>query len=355
VRQGDTIVFKQFWNGEPHSITAGSLVDDPFQAFWPILKVGPPFPQAPPDTPEVKAGIEKIQKLPAMLSQSPGLAFAQNAAQPCYLDTGAPPVDEKTPCAKRVKPAFNGRQAYYSSGILPYEGDQGNTFRMPIAADATPGTHYYYCTLHFVPMSGAITIVAKDAKIPTQAEVNTQAQTEIAKFTGPAAKIVSDVRAGKSPVKGNLVGIPDDPKMSLEVTEFVPKSVKTRPGEKLTWHFVGSDFHTISFDVPKYFPEVLIGKDGTVTYPEQVYKAVGSPEFPQASPGGGPPQPGQAPPPPVHLDAGNYDGSTFLSSGVGGQSGPDQDVTWSVTFTKAGTYKFACLVHPQMVGEVVVG
>jgi len=33
---------------------------------------------------------------------------------------------------------------------------------------------------------------------------------------------------------------------------------------------------------------------------------------------------------------------------------PSQEVTYSVTFTKAGTYKYACLVHPQMVGEVDV-
>jgi hypothetical protein len=120
---------------------------------------------------------------------------------------------------------------------------------------------------------------------------------------------------------------------------------------------VGFGEHTISFNVPKYFPEVVIEKDGTVRYPEQVYKPVGGPGFPQDTSGGGPPQPGQPPPPPppVHLDAGNYDGSTFLSSGLGGQSAPTQEVTYSVTFTKAGTYKFACLVHPQMVGEVVVG
>ena len=57
------------------------------------------------------------------------------------------------------------------------------------------------------------------------------------------------------------------------------------------------------------------------------------------------------PPPAIHLDAGNFDGSGGLkSSGVGFNPGD----TYSVTFTKAGTYPYACLIHPGMIGKVVV-
>jgi len=56
----------------------------------------------------------------------------------------------------------------------------------------------------------------------------------------------------------------------------------------------------------------------------------------------------------VHVDAGDYDGRHFLSSGLGGPMGPDDVVTYSVTFTRAGSYKYACLVHPLMVGVVDV-
>jgi plastocyanin len=48
------------------------------------------------------------------------------------------------------------------------------------------------------------------------------------------------------------------------------------------------------------------------------------------------------------VDAGRWDGSGFLSSGV--QPGG----TYTVTFTRPGTYPYACLIHPRMVGEVVV-
>jgi plastocyanin len=49
-----------------------------------------------------------------------------------------------------------------------------------------------------------------------------------------------------------------------------------------------------------------------------------------------------------NVDAGRWDGSGFLSSGV--QPGG----TYTVTFTRPGTYPYACLIHPRMVGEVVV-
>jgi plastocyanin len=352
VRQGDTIVFKQFWNGEPHSITTGTLVDDIFNAFWPILKEGPPFPGEPPKTPAITAAVDKEMKLPHLYSNT-SAGFAQNGAQPCYVESGSPSSDESKPCPQRQKPAFTGKYAYYNSGLLPYEGEQGNTFRVQIAADAAPGTHYYYCTLHGAIMSGAFTIVGKDAKIASQSEVNTQAQKEVVRYTDPASKAFVDAQAGKARVKGNLAGVETDPTVSTELTEFVPRTIKARVGEKVTWHVLATN-HTVSFNVPKYLPEVVIDNDGTVHYSDQVVNPVGGPGFPQDTSGGAG---GNGPPPPIHVDAGRWDGSYFLSSGLGGPSGgsgPPQDVTYGVTFTKAGTYKYACLVHPQMVGEVQI-
>jgi plastocyanin len=51
----------------------------------------------------------------------------------------------------------------------------------------------------------------------------------------------------------------------------------------------------------------------------------------------------------VDVDAGKWDGSGFISSGS-----PQGAINWSLTFTKAGKYKYACLIHPRMVGEVDV-
>ncbi len=52
----------------------------------------------------------------------------------------------------------------------------------------------------------------------------------------------------------------------------------------------------------------------------------------------------------MKVDAGPWDGRGFRSTGLDYQ---DLD-EFSVTFTRAGTYTYACLIHPQMVGRVVV-
>ena len=133
------------------------------------------------------------------------------------------------------------------------------------------------------------------------------------------------------------------------------RRTRVKAHQKVTWRIVG-DSHTVSFDVPKYLPEITFAKDGSVTYTDQTINPVAGPGFPPPSDtsgsSGGPPS--GPPPPPVHVDAGNYDGGHFLSSGLGSPTDPTQEVTYSVTFTKPGSYKYACLVHPQMVGEVDV-
>ncbi len=54
--------------------------------------------------------------------------------------------------------------------------------------------------------------------------------------------------------------------------------------------------------------------------------------------------------PPVPAGSSTEDGSTFTSSGI---LGPGQ--TYTLTFTKAGTYVYYCLLHPpEMVGTIIV-
>jgi plastocyanin len=55
---------------------------------------------------------------------------------------------------------------------------------------------------------------------------------------------------------------------------------------------------------------------------------------------------------PVVVDAGKWDGNGFLNSG---QVEGEGDVFYKVTFTRAGTYKYECLIHPDMSGFVKVG
>ena len=73
-----------------------------------------------------------------------------------------------------------------------------------------------------------------------------------------------------------------------------------------------------------------------------------------------PPQAGiNIPPPdgahPFTVDLGSWDGTGFRNTGIV-QSLPPQDiVSLKLTFTRAGTFPYRCLIHPDMKGEVKVG
>jgi hypothetical protein len=53
----------------------------------------------------------------------------------------------------------------------------------------------------------------------------------------------------------------------------------------------------------------------------------------------------------LKVDGGTYDGDGFFSSGL---LGAEPYAEYSLRFSKPGTFKYACLLHPPMVGTVVV-
>lgn len=101
---------------------------------------------------------------------------------------------------------------------------------------------------------------------------------------------------------------------ALQALQYYPGTITIDAGDSITWKFPAGEPHTVAFLGPK-----------------------------------------SAPPPPndpsVPAPAGGttYDGSTYTSSGfvLGGK-------TYTLTFPKAGTYTYYCLIHGEMVGKVVV-
>lgn len=353
VHPGDTVEFKQFWTGEPHTVTMGTLVDETGGSVWSTvqdIRSGKLKELPKEEPPEFEQFFEKLP----FMGDEESLKPIQAAAQPCYLDTGAPDFsDIDKPCPKRPQPAFNGRQSYYNSGFIPYQGKGGNTFKLPIAKDAKPGTYNYYCNWHFVGMSGTVTIVPEGEKIPSQAEVAKTGQQQVRNYTDKLAQALAAVRAGKKlPVPAAGVTLTeelekDEPLFEAFVNEFVPATVNAEVGEKVTWTFDGG--HSLAFNVPKYFPVFDVKKDGRVTMDKRGFEPVRFPGPPKRDQGGGE---GDGPPPqPVEVDGGRFDGSGGLHST--GMDFNDGD-KFSLTFTKPGTYLFACLIHPPMVGKVVV-
>ena len=115
-------------------------------------------------------------------------------------------------------------------------------------------------------------------------------------------------------------------KSSWQAFKFYPQSITINAGDTITWkHNAGVEPHTVTF----------LGPDGK--RPEDIM-----PE--------GPPQGNQPPriilaPNVAFAQGGNtYDGSAYVNSGViaAGNPGPQE---FSVTFPKAGTYNYICVLH----------
>ena len=342
VHPGDTVRFRQAWTGEAHSVTFGTLFNDALGRIRARLARSPR-----PTFEDVADDVGVLARLPAILGR-PGEEFRvnQNGAQPCYLASGPPPADPDTRCRRRAQPRFDGRHAYYSSGFIPFEGDRGNVFEVPLSDDIAPGEYHFYCTLHGPGQSGTVRVVPERDPIPSQSEVDraARASTET-QFARPLAEAMR--AAGPRP----LVGVDSPPEIrtwgGLEhqrhlehlhgsANEFIPRSVTASVGKPVIWTFTGR--HTISFNVPRYFPIFEVKDDGEVRLDPRAHVPIGWPGRPAA------------PSDPVTVDAGAWDGEGFRSSGLDWRNG-DRFV---VTFTRAGTYKMACLIHPAMVGEVVV-
>lgn len=356
VRQGDTVRFKQTWTGEPHSVTMGTLVDDLF-AHQDLFQYDSPDDAraAGKSEAEIEEAVQALAKIPNMTGQSRDLY--QPGAQPCFVESVADvpsfndPINEtqddnaECPTKGDPQPPFDGRQALYNSGFIPYEGEGGNTYEVPIANDAQPGTYRYFCNYHFLNMSGSITIVPAAQDVPSQAVVARQARKEIDEDATVALKKAEEAKKGKvGDLDVPLAGREADEDFAVIINEFFPRNPKAKVGQKVTWTFDGAT-HTVSFNVPKYFPVFTVAKDGTVTWNPNAHEAVG---FDIPDPPRSEDEHGEAPG--REVDAGKWDGSGgFHSSGA---LNPGDKFT--ITFTKPGSYPYACVLHPQMVGTLKV-
>ena len=362
VRPGDAVRFKQQWTGEPHSVTLGQVVDDMF-AYEDLLMKYESEEEALAD------GVtqETVDKVLATFTKIPGMIgeedeVYQPGAQPCFVaeledvpmfTTPDEEVNRDAVCPTKgePQPAFDGKFGLYNSGFIPYEGEDGNTFDVPIAADAEPGTYRYFCNYHWTTMSGDIEIVDKNAEIPSQSDVTRQARKEIQADAKVALDRVREARKTTGGAKiGDLefplAGREADEEFAVIINEFLPKNASAKVGEPVTWTFDGSA-HTVSFKVPKYFPLFDIKDDGTVFRNPQAYEPVGV-KVPERE--GDPFEEDEGEESALEVDAGKWDGSGgFKSSGA---LFPGDKFT--VTFTKAGTYPYACVLHPQMVGTVEI-
>lgn len=359
VHPGDTVVFRQDWTGEAHTVTLGTRADEMLAITQPLFAEWGDVPEDEVPEEVLSAYFAAQCSLPILygceeeptdeegaaseeVTEVPSGEINQTLAQPCLIEEGTVP-DDGAPCPTQELGPFDGTEAYYNSGFIGFSMDGANVFELKLSDSIAPGTYGFFCSVHGPFHSGTMVVVPSDQAIPSPSEVNQQTRDELNAVVAPFREVFENAQEGRfvyggEAFTGNFSGLTDDRVDGL-LNEFVPETIETRAGEPITWLIFGP--HSISFDVPEYFPIYEELDDGTVRSNEEIYL-----------PAGGAPQveePDSVEP--IVVDGGTWDGSGFWSSGV---LFSDAYVKYTLRISTPGTYRYACLIHPQMVGTVSV-
>ena len=340
---GDTVAFQMVGNGEPHTVTLGTLTNTVLAAFE---KLSPAQQQNPP-----KSVIALDAAVPSLLPAGPGDAV-QSVANPCFVASGTPPA--KGSCPKVAQPDFTGQESFYNSGWL----DSKQKFTVHLAAGIAPGTYRFMCALHREGMTGKIVVVPAGTTVASPAAQFAAGQKTLHGIEAKLTPAVAALRQGKPPVPS--ITVPGAnvilagsgaPTVSGAITEFGPNVVHVPVGGSVTWWFIGP--HSVTFNSSKANDDIRkVAPDGSVHVNPPALAPAGGPGEPGKPPTGGT----QTHPKFVVVASSTWNGTGFHNSGVFGNSqGPPTIEGYKLTFTKAGHYKYICTVHDNMKGEVDVG
>jgi plastocyanin len=261
----------------------------------------------------------------AGVNDAAGNPFWFNGQAKLVLDPlGALPVGGKT---------YNGKKLV-SSGA-PLQGEP-----KPYTIKFTKkGNYTYYCTVH-PGQKGTVKVVGKNRAIPSNKANARAAKKEYAKV---AKRLIKDAKfAGPA---GNAVEAGHD---TIETTifRFFPTTKNVPVGTTVTFAMSAktTEVHTISFGPADYLTGIangFIGPDPANPQGLPVVSAIAA-------------YPSDVPTLPAY--DGTSHGNGYLNGGI-----IDRDAATPsggetrITFSKAGTYNYICLIHPDMKGSIVVG
>jgi plastocyanin len=343
IHAGDTVKFHWAGVGEPHTTTFGTYVDAAVLAYNHLT----PAQQQSNNPPKAFLAIDA--RVPNLFPQGPGDA-TQSVSNPCYQQSRSVGTNV-CPNSQHEQPDFNGTQVYYNSGWP----DSGQSWSMRFSSATAPGQYRFMCALHREGMSGKITVAPAGKTIMSPAAQFALGQKQLARDVAPLVPAVAATRQGRAPIPGVTVpganhvlagsGLPNGPGA---IYEFGPKSIKIPVGGSVTWWVIGG--HSITFNSDKSNDDIrAVAPDGTVHGNQQAGSPVNSPGQPQSGGGGG----GKGISFKV-VASKTWDGQGFLNTGLWFSFPPVID-GYKLTFTKAGTYHYLCVIHDNMKGTVVVG
>lgn len=118
--------------------------------------------------------------------------------------------------------------------------------------------------------------------------------------------------------------------VGADLLAFQPSTVRVAVGDTVTWSWEIGAPHTVTFlagaEPPGLAVPVPSSAQDMMLNPALLAPTMGS----------------------------NFDGSAMANSGFTERGPRDEAKTWSLTFTKPGTYSYVCLLHPFMQGQVTV-
>lgn len=125
----------------------------------------------------------------------------------------------------------------------------------------------------------------------------------------------------------------EDENRGVDIEAFFPANLHIHVGDTVHWNQSTHEIHTVTFLAGTPMPDLILpspsGQPSPIMFnPQAVFPAM-----------------------PAN---GMYDGTSFANSGLMGLD-PGQVRTFDLTFTKAGTYDYLCLVHGVMMsGKIIV-
>ena len=223
-------------------------------------------------------------------------------------------------------PAYNGK-GVASSGFLQAKASYSLTF-------TKPGKYSYMCLLH-QGMIGTVVVLAPGKKLPAdQAELDRAGAVQVKSALARGGSLVkatkpSVIRSAKGATYVSpMVGA----RGSASVIRFLPESLSIKVGDTVRWELRDPmELHTITFSGADQPPEFVM---------------------PQPQPQG-PPKVYFNPKTVVRLGGLTHAGNGYYNSGFLAVDAPGPK-TYSLTFTRPGTYTYWCVVHvPQGMKGVI--
>jgi plastocyanin len=291
-RPGDRIVVENRSSHDIHTVTLG---------------VRPDRSNAP------KAETRAVQANPVVF----GPCFTDREPGTDWETCPVPAVSSRQdpPSSSSLSP-FSGKGYWNSGVVLPalLAGDKMPTAATIELSEAIPPGSYPLFFLIHPYMNGHLEVVAKDADRLGPAAVAEAAERELEQIRSRAAALEKPARAvrGATPV---IAGWGD---RIVAADVFAPSTISVEVGETVAWVSESPYMpHTVSFEPP-----------------------FGGPTDPNA-----------------FLPAGARSGSSYeggiAHSGILGPA--PAPGSFSLRFTKPGTYRYVCILHPRMSGTVNVG